>query len=145
MYSWAHQPTGQQPYHHADVGTAYSPSLSSPSLSPIPISGGISVYPESIHQVPPDASSFVCPPPPSLISGHPSSGGTIVLPESSHLHHLDVNSFSVSPAPPSFGADISNSRGTIIYPEFVDHLVHPDVDSFKDIPRLPGQTDLPGR
>ena len=68
-------------------------------------------------------------PSPSLIS--PSSGGTSVYP--------------AAPAPPSFGADSSNSRGTIVYPEFIDHLVHPDVDSFKDIPKLPGQTDPHGR
>jgi hypothetical protein len=71
-------------------------------------------------------------PSPSLI---PSSEGT---------SHLDVHSFSMSPVSPSFNVN-SNSKGTIVYPEFVDHLVHPDVDSFKDIPKLPGQTDLPGR
>ena len=45
--------------------------------------------------------------------------------------------------PPSLISGNPNSRGTIIYPEFVNHLVHPDVDSFKDIPKLPGQTDPP--
>lgn len=67
-----------------------------------------------------------------------SSGGTSVYPAEPVIHQ-------VPPAPPLFGADSSNSRGTIVYPEFVDHLVHPDVDSFKDIPKLPGQTDPRGR
>lgn len=30
--------------------------------------------------------------------------------------------------------------GGIVYPEFAQYLFHPEVDSFKDIPRLPGET-----
>ena len=33
------------------------------------------------------------------------------------------------------------SRGLIIHPEFVSFLVHPEVESFRDIPKLPGQSD----
>lgn len=152
-HSWAHQPPqhlGQQPCY-TDFGAPYP---ASPSSSPNG-DGEIPIYPRSVH---PNVNSSAFPPPPSFvtgnpnspsfISGHPNSGGTIVYPESSHHnHHLvhpDVNSFAGLP-PPSFITDNSNSRGTIIYPEFVDHLVHPDVDSFKDIPKLPGQADPQGR
>ena len=48
--------------------------------------------------------------------------------------------------PPPTTSNFSNNparRGAIIHPEFVNHLVHPKVDSFKDIPKLLGQTDPP--
>ena len=41
---------------------------------------------------------------------------------------------STAPAPVT-------SRGMIIHPEFASFLVHPEVDSFRDIPKLPGQSD----
>ena len=47
------------------------------------------------------------------------------------------------PPTPSLITGIPNSRDAIIYPEFVNHLVHPEVNSFKDIPKLPGQTNPP--
>ena len=47
------------------------------------------------------------------------------------------------PPPPAHITGVPNSRGTIIYPDFVNHLVHPEVNSFKDIPKLPGQMDPP--
>ena len=49
-------------------------------------------------------------------------------------------------APPLSTSNFSSNptrRGAIIYPEFVNHLMHPKVDSFRDIPKLPGQTDPP--
>lgn len=33
-----------------------------------------------------------------------------------------------------------HGKAPIVYPEFVQFLVHPGVDSFRDIPRLPGQS-----
>lgn len=52
-----------------------------------------------------------------------------------------ATSGSTYPPPSPLTGVNPNNRGTIIYPEFVNHLVHPDVDSFKDIPKLPGQKD----
>lgn len=34
----------------------------------------------------------------------------------------------------------NNNGGGYVYPEFSQFLFHPEVDSFKDIPRLPGET-----
>ncbi len=53
--------------------------------------------------------------------------------------------------PLSFGGPLSPAtppplppgRGRIVYPEFVNFLVHPEVDPYKDLPKLPGQTDSP--
>lgn len=55
----------------------------------------------------------------------------------------DTDLATARPPSPLFITSNSNSRGIIIYPEFVNHLVHPDVNSFKDIPKLPGQTNPP--
>ena len=55
---------------------------------------------------------------------------------------LDQSQHSNFPFYPPQG-NVYPTRGAIIYPEFVNHLVHPDVDSFKDIPKLPGQTNTP--
>ena len=79
-----------------------------------------------------------------------SSFGTTQAVSCRPLHpsqHLDQSYHSsFTPYPPQAVITNFNSyptRGTIVYPEFVNHLVHPDVDSFKDIPKLPGQSNPP--
>ena len=34
-----------------------------------------------------------------------------------------------------------HSKGRIIHPQFVEFVIHPEVDPYKDIPKLPGQGD----
>ena len=55
--------------------------------------------------------------------------------------------------PPQFGGPcpplqaphptVPGEKGKIVHPEFVNFLVHPDVDPYKDLPKLPGQSDGP--
>lgn len=61
--------------------------------------------------------------------------------ESYQSYHSTTSSYPPPPVITNFNSH-PNSRGIIIYPEFVNHLEHPDVDSFKDIPKLPGQSDF---
>ena len=48
-----------------------------------------------------------------------------------------------SPKQWSFFGPARPNKARIIYPEFAKFLVHPEVDSFKDLPKLPGQSDSP--
>ena len=57
-------------------------------------------------------------------------------------HSTFSTSYSPSSTIPSFSGSVTGG-GAIVFPAFVNHLVHPDVDSFKDIPKLPGQSDPP--
>lgn len=60
---------------------------------------------------------------------------------SQHLgqpYHTTISSYPPPPVIANFSSK-PTSGGAIVYPEFVNHLVHPEVDSFKDIPKLPGQ------
>ena len=34
-----------------------------------------------------------------------------------------------------------HSKGRIVHPQFVEFVIHPEVDPYKDIPKLPGQCD----
>lgn len=46
-----------------------------------------------------------------------------------------------TPQPTIYPMSSKGTRGVIVYPEFVNFLIHPNVDLFRDIPRLPGQRD----
>ena len=73
----------------------------------------------------------------------PTQGHSWPLQSPQHLgqpHHTTTSTYLQPSIVNNFNSNNNNSRGAIIYPEFVNHLVHPDVDSFKDIPKLPGQS-----
>ena len=55
------------------------------------------------------------------------------------LYHATTATYLPPSITNNFSSNNNNCSGAIVYPEFVNHLVHPDVDSFKDIPKLPGQ------
>ena len=57
-------------------------------------------------------------------------------------YHARFHACTPPPTTSNFSSNPTR-RGAIIHPEFVNHIVHPEVDSFKDIPKLPGQTDPP--
>lgn len=59
-----------------------------------------------------------------------------------------VTPSQLSPVTPSQLPPITPSqpppgRGRIVYPEFVNFLVQPEVDLCRDLPKLPGQSDSP--
>lgn len=64
------------------------------------------------------------------------------------LHHTTVPSRDLSPHlpvpvhhPTSHPGPSKGTRGVIVHPEFINFLIQPNIDIFKDIPRLPGQRD----
>ena len=72
----------------------------------------------------------------------PESGQTTV--PGTTLKHLPLLTSPASPELwPGFAPPVLPNKSRIIYPEFVNFLVHPEVDSFKDLPKLPGQSDSP--
>ena len=58
-------------------------------------------------------------------------------------YHASFHPYTPPPTTSNFNSNPTRRGAAIIHPEFVNHLVHPEVDSFKDIPKLPGQTDPP--
>ncbi len=98
------------------------------TLSPSQAGKGTTVYPEFVNfPVHPEVDSY---------RDLPKLPGHEALPVlASSIAGPSQSGFTLSPS--------QAGKGTIVYPEFVNFLVHPEVDSYRDLPKLPGQTDSP--
>ena len=68
------------------------------------------------------------PPPPTTVNTH-------------HCQHHPHTPFPTHSSETHSLYPMLHNKGRIIHPQFLEFVIHPEVDPYKDIPKLPGQGD----